>query len=99
MLSEKTLDELAFLCRIQCSEEEKKKLQESLTRVLKYVDKLKEVDTQAAPPCYQVTKTQQNIFREDVVSNTLSREDFLSNAPSMAGGMIKVPPVIHFSDS
>jgi aspartyl-tRNA(Asn)/glutamyl-tRNA(Gln) amidotransferase subunit C len=98
MIDEKTLGQLAFLCRIECSQEEKIKLQESLNRVLGYVDQLKEVKTEDVPPCYQVLETLTNVLREDVACNTLSREDFLSNAPSQAGGMIRVPPVIHFVD-
>ncbi len=98
MIDEKTLSQLAFLCRIECSKEEKANLQDSLNRVLVYVDQLKEVATGNIPPCYQVLETLTNVLREDVACNTLSREEFLSNAPSQAGGMIRVPPVIHFVD-
>lgn len=98
MLGEKELEQLTHLCRIECSEEEKKELQKSLNSVLGYIDQLKEVDTSNTAACYQVLETLSNVFREDIPYNTLSREEFLKNAPSQAGGMIKVPPVIHFQD-
>jgi aspartyl-tRNA(Asn)/glutamyl-tRNA(Gln) amidotransferase subunit C len=38
-------------------------------------------------------------MREDKVGETLPRELFLANAPSHVGGLIRVPPVIKFTNS
>jgi len=37
-------------------------------------------------------------MREDLVVPTLTREEFLANAPAHVGGMVRVPPVIKFSN-
>jgi aspartyl-tRNA(Asn)/glutamyl-tRNA(Gln) amidotransferase subunit C len=91
---EKDLLKLAKLSRIECSEEEQKKLLHNLKNILAYVEQLKEVDTEGVPPCSHVLETLVNVMREDEVGATLSRDLFLSNAPAHTGGMIRVPPVI-----
>ncbi|MES2121182.1 MAG: Asp-tRNA(Asn)/Glu-tRNA(Gln) amidotransferase subunit GatC [Chlamydiota bacterium] len=95
-LDEKELEKLIHLCRIDCTEEEKKNLHAHLANVLKYVEQLSSVDTEGVEPCYRVNETSSTVTRKDVPGNLLSRERFLANAPSHVGGMIRVPPVIKF---
>jgi aspartyl-tRNA(Asn)/glutamyl-tRNA(Gln) amidotransferase subunit C len=96
---EKELDKLAKLCRIECTEAEKKALQHHLTSVLSYVEKLNEVDTAGVEPCYSVLATLSNVMREDEIGELLPRELFLANAPAHVGGMVRVPPVIKTANS
>lgn len=95
-LDEKEIEKLIHLCRIECTEEEKKKLRANLSRVLAYVDQLKEINTEGIPPCNHVLDEMHNVWREDTIGEILPRELFLANAPSQVGGMIKVPPIIKF---
>lgn len=95
---EKELEQLIQLCRIECTAEEKKALQSHLSNVLKYVEQLQEVDVTGVEPCYSVLETVVNAMREDEVKDLLPRELFLANAPAHVGGMIRVPPVIKFSN-
>jgi aspartyl-tRNA(Asn)/glutamyl-tRNA(Gln) amidotransferase subunit C len=96
---EKELIKLTKLCRIECTEEEKKALHQQLSQVLNYIEQLKEVDTEGVDPCFRVSETLANVMREDEVGETLPRDLFLANAPAHVGGMIRVPPVIKFSNS
>ncbi len=98
-LDEEELSKLTKLCRIECTEDEKKSLREQLSSILEYVEQLKEVDTEGVATCYCVLETLTNVMREDEVGETLSREIFLANAPAHVGGMIRVPPVIKFTNS
>lgn len=91
---EKEIDKLARLCRIACTPEEKKALKDQIGGVVKYMDQLKEVDTDGVEPCYSVLENLTNVMREDEVGETLPRELFLGNAPAHTGGMVRVPPVI-----
>ena|ERR1700722_9182830 len=91
---EKDLLKLKKLSRIECSEEEQKKLLHSLRNILAYIDQLKEVDTEGVTPCSHVLETMVNVMREDEVGETLPRELFLSNAPAHTGGLVRVPPVM-----
>jgi len=96
---EEELNKLTKLCRIECTEEEKKALYQQLGCILSYVEQLKEVDTQGVEPCYSVLETLASVMRDDEVKETLPREAFLANAPAHVGGMIRVPTVIKFTTS
>ncbi len=90
-----TLEHLKKLCRIQCSEEEDRDILDSLTRVLAYVEQLKEIDTKETKTCrYVLRGMQRNQMREDEVKDLLPRDQFLANSPDQIGGMIRVPPVL-----
>jgi len=93
---EKELNKLMKLSRLDCTEEEKKKLVSSLGKILNHVDQLKQVETEGVPPCCHVLETVINVMREDEIGKMLSRETFLANAPAHVGGMVRVPPVIKF---
>jgi aspartyl-tRNA(Asn)/glutamyl-tRNA(Gln) amidotransferase subunit C len=97
-IDENELLKLAKLCRIACSEEEKKKLLANLKNVISYVAQLQAVDTEGVAPCNTVLDVEHNAMREDEVAAPLPRELFLSNAPSHVGGMIRVPPIIKFTN-
>ncbi len=96
--SEEDLLKLAKLCRIECQEEERPALLLQIADVLGYVKQLDQIDTQGVEPCDRVLKTLSNVMREDAIGKVLPREEFLSNAPSHTGGMIRVPPVIKSSN-
>lgn len=93
-MEEKDLTKLVKLARLECGEEEKKRLRASLTNVLKYIDLLKEVETEGVKPCSHSFEALFNVMREDKVGETLPRELFLSNAPAHTGGMVRVPPIM-----
>ncbi|MBS0604294.1 MAG: Asp-tRNA(Asn)/Glu-tRNA(Gln) amidotransferase subunit GatC [Verrucomicrobia bacterium] len=95
---ENELNKLTKLCRIECTEDEKKALHSQIAGVLDYIKQLDEVDTEGVEPCYRVLETLTNVMREDEVGELLSREQFLANAPAHVGGMIRVPPVIKFTN-
>lgn len=96
---EEDLEKLNKLCRLgEATKEEKKAISKHLTKVLGYMELLSEVDTTDVPTCYQVGNTEESVTRDDVVVDSLPREQFLENAPSHVGGMIRVPTVINFSN-
>ncbi len=95
---EAELDKLAKLCRIECTEQEKKTLHTQISGVLEYSQQLNEVDTEGVEPCYRVLEALTSVMREDEVGELLSREAFLANAPAHVGGMIRVPPIIKFNN-
>jgi aspartyl-tRNA(Asn)/glutamyl-tRNA(Gln) amidotransferase subunit C len=96
-MNEEELTKLTKLCRIECTDVEKKALLEHLAKILKYVELLNEVDTEGVEPCSRVSENLKNVLRDDVARETLPREVFLANAPAHVGGMVRVPPVIKFA--
>ena len=96
---EEDLEKLNERSRLgEATKEEKRVIAEHLTKVLGFMELLSGVDTTDVPTCYQVGEIQESITRDDVVVDALSREQFLENAPSHVGGMIRVPTVINFSN-
>jgi aspartyl-tRNA(Asn)/glutamyl-tRNA(Gln) amidotransferase subunit C len=92
-ISEKEIEHLADLARIELHEEEKKTLVSDLEGILSYFDELKEVDTDAI-----ISKTggslTVNELREDSNSNLRIEKDIaIKSFPDREGNLLKVPPV------
>ncbi|MCD6407834.1 Asp-tRNA(Asn)/Glu-tRNA(Gln) amidotransferase subunit GatC, partial [bacterium] len=84
---------LGKLARIELSEEEKEKLENDLEKILEYISKLNEVNTENVPPTYHVLPVK-NVFREDKVKESFPREELLKNAPDRTEEFFKVPKII-----
>jgi len=93
-LNRETIKALSGLCRIHCTEEDEESLLKDLGKILEYVEQLGKIDTTDIAPCNHVLESMINVEREDIVGETLPREEFLANAPESISGMIRVPPVI-----
>lgn len=92
-IDEPTIDRIAALARLKFDPEEKEQLKEELGKILKFVDKLNEVDTDGVEPLIYMTEKEDRL-REDVVDNVVSQKDALKNAPLKDSDYIKVPKVI-----
>lgn len=88
-----TVEHVANLARLYLSEEEKKEMANTLSSILDYMDKLNELDTTNVPPTAHIIPIK-NVFREDVVKESLPREEVLKNAPEKERGFFKVPRII-----
>ena len=90
IISDETIDYVSILAKLELSDEEKEQAKKDMGRMLDYIDKLGELDTDDVEPMSHVFPIQ-NVFREDVVSNSDTREELLSNAPEQKDGMFMVP--------
>jgi aspartyl-tRNA(Asn)/glutamyl-tRNA(Gln) amidotransferase subunit C len=91
-----SLDEVrkvAYLARLELSEEEEVRIAEDLGQMLDYVAALSELDTDDVPPTAHVLPIS-NVFREDIVRPSLPQSEALANAPSSGHGHFRVPKVI-----
>ena len=84
---------VARLARINLTEDEAKIFQKQLDDVLKYVDKLSEVDVTGVDAAAHALPVF-NVFREDTPRDWLTAEQTLSNAPRQANGLFVVPKVV-----
>ena len=84
---------MAHLSRLELSEQESTKMVGDLSKILNWMDQLKELDTTDVQPLTHMSE-EVNVFREDLVKNELSREKALRNAPSQDGEYFQVPKVI-----
>ncbi|MBD5495884.1 MAG: Asp-tRNA(Asn)/Glu-tRNA(Gln) amidotransferase subunit GatC [Lachnospiraceae bacterium] len=90
IISDETIEYVGILAKLELSESEKEQAKKDMGRMLDYIDKLGELDTEGVEPMSHVFPVQ-NVFREDVVTNVDTREQLLSNAPEQKDGMFAVP--------
>ena len=93
MINDETIEYIGILAKLELSAEEKEKAKQDMARMIEYIDKLKELDTTGIEPVSHIVK-QQNVFREDVVTNEDEHEKTLKNAPEEKNDMFKVPKIL-----
>jgi aspartyl-tRNA(Asn)/glutamyl-tRNA(Gln) amidotransferase subunit C len=88
---------IAFLIRLALTDGEVEMFSEQLSTIVDYFDRLQEVDVEDVPP-YRQRPMGRDTLREDVVQPSMSREDFLANAPKQQDGYVKVAVVLDVPD-
>ncbi len=91
-----TIDEIhsiALLARLRFTDEQAEAFAREFTDIVAFVDVLKSVDMSDVEPMTAVND-QSNILRDDVVGESISTADALSNAPKKNEAFIKVPKVL-----
>jgi aspartyl-tRNA(Asn)/glutamyl-tRNA(Gln) amidotransferase subunit C len=83
---------IARLVRLEISTEQAEVFSQQFSQIIEYFQMLNEVDTREVKPAYENTSLK-NIFREDVVSPSMSRKEFLDNAPQQEGPFVKIPGI------
>lgn len=89
----KTVDEVAHLARLEFSDEAKTEIVNDMNRMLSFVNKLNELDTEGVEPLIYMTD-EVNVMREDEPEVTLTQKQALQNAPKKDSDYFKVPKVI-----
>jgi aspartyl-tRNA(Asn)/glutamyl-tRNA(Gln) amidotransferase subunit C len=87
------VDYVARLARLRIKPEDKPVLADQLSRILDYVEKLNQLDTENIPPTSHILPLC-NVFREDEVRASLPQEVSLENAPDKEKAFFRVPKVI-----
>ncbi|MFC5338552.1 Asp-tRNA(Asn)/Glu-tRNA(Gln) amidotransferase subunit GatC [Leucobacter denitrificans] len=88
-----TVEHLAGLARIALTDTEIETLTSELGSILTNIAKVSEVATPDVPATSHPIPLS-NVTREDVVSDVLSREEALQNAPAAADGMFRVSSIL-----
>lgn len=89
----KEAEHIAELARLKFSGEELESFTHQLNKILEYIEKLNELDTENVEPLSHPVEGN-NIFREDKLKPSISREEALKNAPDKDEEFFKVPKVI-----
>ena len=84
---------VAKLARLNLTDAETELFQKQLGDVLKYVEKLTEVDVSHVEPAAHALPIF-NVFREDTPRDWFTAEQALSNAPRQANGLFIVTKVV-----
>lgn len=92
-IDEQMMENICILSKLYLDDEEKEKAKEQMQKMLDYVEKLNDLDTdktEADPYLFEVG----NVFREDVVEDQDMKEELLSQAPAQKDGQYEVPKTI-----
>lgn len=89
----KTVDEIAHLARLEFNNEAKEEIINDMNRMLNFIDKLNELDTDKVEPLIYMTN-EQNVLREDEPVISVTQKEALKNAPQKDTDYFKVPKVI-----
>ena len=92
-LIKEEVTQIAFLARLELSDEENEALGGHLNRLLDSFDLLKEINTEDVEPTSHTIPVQ-NVMRPDVSRPSLPPEDVLSNAPERVDGTFEVPRIV-----
>lgn len=92
-ITAKDVEHVANLARLKLSEEETEQFAGQLNAILKYAEKLAELDTEGVEPTSHVLPLS-NVMREDEARPSWPIEKLLANAPEEEDGQFKVPAVL-----
>lgn len=84
---------VAHLARLEISEAEVATFTEQLSKVVDYIEQLKEVDTEGVEPMAHALPIN-NVFRDDELAESLPAAEALANAPERKGDFYSVPAVL-----
>lgn len=87
------VEHVAQLARIRLTKDEKALFQKQLGDVLRYIDKLKEVDVSGVEASAHAVPMF-NVLREDKARPGFTAEEALGNAPHQANNLFIVPKVV-----
>lgn len=87
------IDKLARLSQLEFNSDTKAKMEDDLNKILAFVDKLNEVDTENVEPLIYLNE-ETNKLRGDEIGEHLPKEKALKNAPSKDSDYFKVPTVL-----
>ena len=93
ILDDETIENVCILAKLSLGEEAKAKAKQDMQKMLDYVEKLDELDTDGVEPLSHIFGDE-NVFRDDVVTNGDNKEAMLANAPKEKEGQYQVPKTI-----
>lgn len=88
-----TVLKMAHLARLEIDEQEVGLISTDLERILGFMEKLNELDTENVEPLIYMTDAI-NVTRKDQVTHEISHEDALRNAPQRDSDYFRIAKVI-----
>jgi len=92
-VNNKLIQDLSRLAKLKFDEKSAEKMKEDLDKIIGFVDKLSEIDTEGVKPLIYLSD-EVNVLRTDKIANEVSQENALKNAPQKDSDYFKVPTVL-----
>lgn len=88
-----TVDRIAALAKLEFEGSAKDEMINDLNRIISFVEKLNELDTEGVEPLVYMTD-EFNVLREDDVKIEITHKEALLNAPKHDSDFFRVPKVV-----
>jgi aspartyl-tRNA(Asn)/glutamyl-tRNA(Gln) amidotransferase subunit C len=92
-VNNKLIQDLSSLAKLNFDASSSKKMKGDLEKMIGFVDKLSEIDTEGIDPLIYLSE-EENVLRVDEISNEVSQKNALKNAPEKDSDYFKVPTVL-----
>ena len=92
-VNNKLIQDIAKLSKLKFDDSAEEKMKADLGKMLAFVDKLNEIDTEGVDPLIYMSE-EVNVLREDKVTEETSQKDALKNAPEKDSDYFKIPTVL-----
>ena len=92
-ITNKLIQDIAALAKLEFDEKSREKMKEDLERIIRFIDKLSEIDTDGVEPLIYLSE-EVNVLREDEIKGVISQVDALKNAPEKDSDYFKVPTIL-----
>jgi len=93
IIDKQTIAKVANLARIEIQENEVEALITDMNKILTFMEKLNELDTNGVDPLVYMNKDE-NVWREDVIDQKLNVEDGLKNSAVHDDRFFFVPKIL-----
>ena len=92
-ITNEIIDKLAKLSKLEFKDHQKDGIRNDLTKIIAFVDKIEELDTEGVQPLIHMSK-EINVLREDEVRVTVTQAQALKNAPNKDSDYFKISTVL-----
>ena len=92
-VDDKLIANLSRLAKLKFDEDSSERMKSDLKTILGFVDSLSKIDTEGIEPLVYMSE-EVNVLRADEISNIVSQENALKNAPQKDSDYFKVPTIL-----
>lgn len=92
-VNNKLIQDIAKLAKLNFDEDSSEKMKADLEKILAFVDKLNEINTEGVEPLIYMSD-EVNVLRADEISEETTQNEALKNAPQKDSDYFKVPTVL-----
>ena len=92
-ITNKLIQDIAALAKLEFDEKSREKMKEDLEKIIRFIDKLSEIDTDGVEPLIYLSE-EVSVLREDGIKAMVSQVEALKNAPEKDSDYFKVPTVL-----
>ena len=92
-VNNKLIQDLSRLAKLKFDEKSAEKMKRDLKKIIGFVDKLSEIDTEGVEPLIYLSD-EVNVLRADEIAHEVSQVNALKNAPQKDSDYFKVPTVL-----